>query len=1221
MKRSLLFTFTCLWYSITFCQDLVVADVIGPKTHARYQSFLPSIVIKNQGIVDIEKTYIVHYVYFSLDDKIDATDKQLDVLFSGKLAAGEIETLTASDFRNIDVAPGNYYLIIDLDVQSTVTETDEENNIFIEPGYVVTASDVDWEGIELKAFNSFITSRAQVQLSFKNNGSKDVGGELYVSVYLSSDSVFDASDILTTKYSEEIELGGPDVFEGIFINSAIPKVDLGEYYFIARLDYEDWRKESQFEETNESNNIIFSQRILLEQMEADLTITYAEFNSITSNDVSLFGSAIIENDGITLPAAIGPVEAKLFLSSDMTLDAADLDLGYYTPDYIDAFVYNTGFIPLNGMLPTQLAPGEYFIIIEIDPFQQIIETDESNNLFAAPLTVEEPPVLAILLSDGSFIGSYDNTDTEYKLSLKFTNTGIGFNSDFQNYELKIKNQNGDVMFTAVRGESFYLQSGDNKTSIWDLLIDPLPIGNYTVEISCQSSSDCYTNDYSLNLSVDQVVYALTGNIQGEDGTHITKGKLFLYQKGDDGKVKFINKVAPTNGSAYSFSIDNHQHTLYFIPDPVLFPQYVPTILGKTMVLKESSFITLTSDTEKLFEILKLKPLGSGSMSIVGNVSTEGSSPNGRVRAFTLTLSEPVPVILLSAAGEPIAVTTTDAQGNYEFKNLPSGIYQIIVPLELDKVTMEEPIPVDVTQHSARLDFVLGTQAVTPTLTKLQKITFNTLPQKQFAQPAFSLAATSTSGLPVTYTSSDPAVATVSGNTVTINGAGSSIITALQSGNSSFSPANPVPQTLIVNKANQTISFGSLQERTLGDADFSLNASASSGLDVSYSSSNINVAAVSGNKVIIKGAGTAVITATQSGNGNYNAAFPIKQTFNVREPKKSQEITFTALPSKSYKDPVFTLTAKSTSGLTISYNSSNTDVATVSGNKVTIKTPGVTVIKAMQPGNSTFLAALPVEQTLVVDKALQSVIFGGFPQNVSIETKSFVLGGYSTAELQVSYSSSNTSVATVTSNVVSIIGPGSVRITAMQSGNNYYKEAVPVFKDLYVSRLSQTISFAGFSEKSVNDPDFTLEATSSSGLPITYESSDHKVAVVNGNKVSIVGAGTTVITAHQVGSETYEPVSVKQELIVNLVTGLEEMNNRQMILSPNPVSSELRIDFSTSTSGPADVVVYDTYGRVALRSKVLAESHFKLDVSQLVGGVYSVSVIQGGKTFSRRIIKN
>ncbi|MBJ7424944.1 MAG: endo-1,4-beta-xylanase, partial [Akkermansiaceae bacterium] len=57
-------------------------------------------------------------------------------------------------------------------------------------------------------------------------------------------------------------------------------------------------------------------------------------------------------------------------------------------------------------------------------------------------------------------------------------------------------------------------------------------------------------------------------------------------------------------------------------------------------------------------------------------------------------------------------------------------------------------------------------------------------------------------------------------------------------------------TLVIQQASQTITFGALPAATFGDASFALTATSSSGLTVSYSSSNPLVATVTGNTVTL-----------------------------------------------------------------------------------------------------------------------------------------------------------------------------------------------------------------------------------------------------------------------------------------------------------------------------------------------------------------------------------
>jgi len=97
---------------------------------------------------------------------------------------------------------------------------------------------------------------------------------------------------------------------------------------------------------------------------------------------------------------------------------------------------------------------------------------------------------------------------------------------------------------------------------------------------------------------------------------------------------------------------------------------------------------------------------------------------------------------------------------------------------------------------------------------------------------------------------------------------------------SIGTSAPATLNFNISKGNQAIIFGALDTRTNADAPFDLTATATSGLPVSYQSSNTAVATISGSTVTVVGIGTSTITASQSGNANYNAATSVDQLLTV-----------------------------------------------------------------------------------------------------------------------------------------------------------------------------------------------------------------------------------------------------------------------------------------------------------------------------------------------------
>lgn len=86
------------------------------------------------------------------------------------------------------------------------------------------------------------------------------------------------------------------------------------------------------------------------------------------------------------------------------------------------------------------------------------------------------------------------------------------------------------------------------------------------------------------------------------------------------------------------------------------------------------------------------------------------------------------------------------------------------------------------------------------------------------------------------------------------------------------------------------------------------------------------------------------------------------------------------------------------------------------------------------------------------------------------------------------------------------------------------------------RSEQSITFAPLPDKMTGAADFAPSATASSGLSVTYTSSAPAVATIVGGQISIVGTGTTTITASQPGNATFAPAAdVSQTLTVKAAT--------------------------------------------------------------------------------------
>ena len=181
-----------------------------------------------------------------------------------------------------------------------------------------------------------------------------------------------------------------------------------------------------------------------------------------------------------------------------------------------------------------------------------------------------------------------------------------------------------------------------------------------------------------------------------------------------------------------------------------------------------------------------------------------------------------------------------------------------------------------------LDYSVSSYTLTLNkVTNSQVITFAN-PGTKAPSQTFASAATSTSGLTVVLASQTPGVCTISGLSIITVTSGTCIVTASQPGDGTYAAATSVTQEFqVTSKTPQTISFTTPGTKTVGDATFSVTASATSGLTLTYSSNSPSVCTISASGVVtIVAAGTCSLTAKQAGNATYDPAIDKTVTFTV-----------------------------------------------------------------------------------------------------------------------------------------------------------------------------------------------------------------------------------------------------------------------------------------------------------------------------------------------------
>ncbi|MDR1743471.1 MAG: hypothetical protein LBR48_06570 [Dysgonamonadaceae bacterium] len=177
------------------------------------------------------------------------------------------------------------------------------------------------------------------------------------------------------------------------------------------------------------------------------------------------------------------------------------------------------------------------------------------------------------------------------------------------------------------------------------------------------------------------------------------------------------------------------------------------------------------------------------------------------------------------------------------------------------------------------------------------------------------------------------------------------------------------------KSSQTITFDSFLPANLSEGTVTVNATASSGLSLTLTSSNSSVATIGGKTLTLLKAGTTVITASQTGNDQWLEAQNISRTLEVFEDnnpsKKSQEITSFVIPATwTNLDGELPLEATASSGLPVKFYSASPYVEVKGGTLKLLDNAGhyentrISIV-AHQGGDSEYNASAKVSRELSI----------------------------------------------------------------------------------------------------------------------------------------------------------------------------------------------------------------------------------------------------------------
>ena len=322
-------------------------------------------------------------------------------------------------------------------------------------------------------------------------------------------------------------------------------------------------------------------------------------------------------------------------------------------------------------------------------------------------------------------------------------------------------------------------------------------------------------------------------------------------------------------------------------------------------------------------------------------------------------------------------------------------------------------------------------------------------------------------------------------------------------------------TLALVVPDQTIDFPAIPDKTFGDPDFDVSATATSGLPVEFSIVS-GPATISGATVSITGAGTVVVRAEQPGDGDTGPAPAVEQSFVVE--KLAAVVTLADL------EHVYDGTPKSA---TVTTDPAGLNVVVTYAGDTTVPSSGgdYAVVAEIDEPNYSGVA----NGTLSIAAAPQTITFAPVGDQVfGVDPIALDATSDSGLDVEVVVVSGP---ASIDGSTLTVTGAGEVMLRASQAGDGNYLPAADVDQSFVVSKAAQTIDFPAIGTKVFGEAAFAPAATATSGLAVALEVLGGP-ATSDGTSLTLTGAGTVMVRASQAGDDSWLAAdSVEQSFVV------------------------------------------------------------------------------------------
>jgi len=611
-------------------------------------------------------------------------------------------------------------------------------------------------------------------------------------------------------------------------------------------------------------------------------------------------------------------------------------------------------------------------------------------------------------------------------------------------------------------------NGDNSTNMTTLpsintaATAISPVGSYPITVTGAVDANYTINYVSGALTVDQATLTITANTlskpYGSPNPILTVGYSGFVNGDNSASLTTppsINTAAGTSSPVGSYTI-----TASGAVDANYAINYIP---GTLIISQAALFITANDQTMTAGSVLPALTV----------------SYSGFVNGDTPTQLTTAPI-----------VTTTATSGS------PVGNYPITASGAVDA------------------NYTIAYSPGVLTITGVS-LTFGPIPPQSYGTSDFDPGATG--GSSITYTSGNPAVATIVSNKIHIVGVGTSVITATAGSSSVQQTLTVTPAALTITASNVNKTYGATLTGAAGSTAFT-----PSGL--------VNGETV-GSVTIAYGTGSAATVAVGTYTGSITPSAPTGGTFtagnyhiiyvsgNIIIGQAALTVTATG-PSKTYGTALTagtsatnftssgTISGEAVTGVTLTPNAAGLSAATAAGSAYIVTPSAATGTGGFLASNYSItynsLNGIVGKALLTITANNQTKTVGSANPALTVTYNGFVNGDTN---------ASLTTQPTVTTTATTGSPAGNYPITASGAvGANYSISYVAGTLTVTTTALT----FSPIPAKPYGTADFDPGATSNA--PITYTSSNTLVATIVAGKIHIIGVGTSTITA-KAGSQS------------------------------------------------------------------------------------------------------